>query len=209
LNRQLGAQVSGSFWDKRISYAGGVFNGSGVNTTLNDNKQCLGVGRLAVRPLAGRLAGSDASMDIGWDYYGTRDNGVTLTGLSVPTSVFTGFRQGRSADVEARWGRAEVWAEWMMGSYQPVGKNAAGIHSQGGYAQLAFFVLPKHLQALGKFDLFDPNQSKGQDATHTATAGLNWLIKGNDLKLQFDYLRIQPENSKFFNKFMARQQVLF
>jgi hypothetical protein len=104
---------------------------------------------------------------------------------------------------------AEFWGEWIMGHYQPSTKNSIGVKAQGGYAQLTAFVIPKILQAVGKADYFDPNQSKGWDITRTITAGANYYIKGNDLKLQFDYLRIKTEGVKVANKFVLRQQVMF
>jgi phosphate-selective porin len=36
LNRQVGVQVSGAFFEKQLSYAAGIFNGNGSNITTND-----------------------------------------------------------------------------------------------------------------------------------------------------------------------------
>lgn len=207
LNRQLGAQASGSFFSKRVSYAGGAFNGSGMNIAGNDNKLFTGIVRISARPLVGKLAGQDASVDVGWDYYGTRDNSVTLTGLYA--SGFTGFRQGRSTDIQAHWGPVDFWGEWILGAYQPAAKNSVGVWAQGGYAQLAFYVLPKKIQVVAKGDYYDPNDSKGWDITRTGTGGLNYYIKGNDLKLQADVLRIKSEGVAVKTKYVLREQLMF
>lgn len=209
LNRQIGGQLSGSFLSKRLSYAAGAFNGTGVNVAGNDNKLYQGVARVSARPLAGKVGGQDFTLDLGWDYYGTRDNAVTLTGMSVPTSIFTGFRQGRSADAQVHWGPADLWLEWIEGAYQPVAAPKVGVWAQGGYAQLACYVLPKKLQLVAKGDYYDPNEAKSWDITRTGTGGVNYYIKGNDLKLQADFLRIKVEGVKVKNKFVVREQLMF
>ena len=66
---QLGVQLSGDFFEKRLSYAGGMFNGNGANNSLNDSDNFMYVGRLSGIPWQGKLFGQHASWSLGANAY--------------------------------------------------------------------------------------------------------------------------------------------
>lgn len=70
--------------------------------------------------------------------------------------------------------------------------------------------IPKMLQAVMKYDTFDPNLALGFNSTSMWTFGTNWYLKGDDLKLQVDYLFTDIGGLVAKNrKLMMRLQTLF
>ena len=48
-----------------------------------------------------------------------------------------------------------------------------------------------------------------KDETDTGTVGVNWYLKGHDLKLMLNYLRVQADGPEDQDKVLARLQVIF
>jgi phosphate-selective porin OprO and OprP len=219
LGRQLGAQVGGDLLDKRVSYAAGAFNGSGVNTSANDNDSLLSAGRLAVVPWKGRIAGRTGSWGVGGNAFRSSDTAVSLPDLnfdSTPATadkdnLFTGTRHGFGADSQFEAGPLSLWVEYLRVRFEPAnGRPAPAFDAGGWYVQGACFVLPERLQVVAKYETFDPWREAPGDAVSTDTAGLNYYVKGHDLKLMLDYLRtdLGPRSPRQ-NKLLLRLQALF
>jgi phosphate-selective porin OprO and OprP len=219
LNRQLGLQVGGDLLEKRLSYAAGTFNGNGVNNNFNDNDKLDLVGRVAVVPWQGKLFGDAASWSIGANGYTAEDTALALsTDLGVdstPTTadrdgIFSGKRRGFGADTQLVSGRFELWAEYLSARFEPAdGIPKPRFKAGGGYVQASFFVIPKRLQVVLKQETFDPRDDAKNDETDTSTLGVNYYIKGHDLKLMADYLRVKAGQLDPQDKLIARLQVGF
>jgi phosphate-selective porin OprO/OprP len=218
-SRQIGAQVAGDFLEKRVSYAVGAFNGNGVNNNGNDNNAFLKVGRIAVTPWQGTVAGSNATWSVAGNGYSSKDSGLALSDLgldSTPTTadkdgLFTGKRNAYGVDSQFVSGPFELWGEYLNVRFEPDSKiPRPRFNSNGWYGQASYFVVPKRLQIVVKYDTFDPNDQKDADDTRTTTLGLNYYIKGHDLKVMVDYLRTDaPTPLDTQNKVIARLQVIF
>ncbi|MEI6283303.1 MAG: porin, partial [Alphaproteobacteria bacterium] len=197
LGRQIGVQVGGDLFDQRISYATGLFNGTGVNTNANDNDRFLWAGRVTGTAWSGRLLGQDARWTVGTDAYVSDD--TNLAGLpaefgfdSVPggpkDGVFTGSRFGRSISTQLHLGPFDLLTEYLDVRFRPADTIPfATFHADGWYAQAAYFIVPRFVQTAVKYEQFDADDRLGGDSTRTWTLGLNWFLKDNDLKLQFDW----------------------
>ncbi len=219
LNRQLGLQVGGDLLEKRLSYAAGTFNGNGVNNNFNDNDKLDLVGRVVVVPWQGKLFGDAASWSIGANGYTAEDTALALsTDLGVdstPTTadrdgIFSGKRRGFGADTQLVSGRFELWAEYLSARFEPAnGIPKPRFKAEGGYVQASFFVIPKRLQVVLKQETFDPRDDAKNDETDTSTLGVNYYIKGHDLKLMADYLRVKAGPLDSQDKLIARLQVGF
>jgi hypothetical protein len=89
------------------------------------------------------------------------------------------------------------------------GLPAPELRSDGGYAQLAFYVVPKRLQAVAKHEVFDPVDAAPSDERTGIIVGGN-LFKGDDIKIQAHYYRSDlegaPENE---SKAILRMQAIF
>lgn len=220
LGRQVGVQLAGDLLERRISYAVGVFGGNGVNSSFNDNSRFLTVGRVSGTPWQGRLAGRDATVTAGVDAFSTRDLNLAQAsefGLdSTPATpaadgLFTGEREGFGVDVQLQWGGLEIWAELLRARFQPDDRiPLPTLGSSGWYVQAGLFLVPNRLQGVVRYDAFDPNRDRARDETRTFTLGLNYLLKGHDLKLQLDYVDSDVAGApKRQGKWLARVQTIF
>jgi len=79
--------------------------------------------------------------------------------------------------------------------------------AEGYYGTLAYRISPK-LQALVRYDKFDPNTEKSNDMRTEYTAGINYFIKGQALKLMLNYVYYTLENGNAGNKIMVGTQII-
>lgn len=194
LSRQLGAMVSGVAVDKKLTYALGLFNGNGINTSANDNDQFLYVGRVT------GVIHDDLrfKFTVGANAFTTRDTGAS----------FTGRRTGTGLDLQAVSGPVGFYAEYLrMHSDREAG---ADTDAHGWSVLGTCFVVPKTLQALVRYEVYDPNRGSGGDDSALWTAGLTWLLKGDDLKFSVNYLFGDPAGTLHDQgRLLTRMQIIF
>jgi phosphate-selective porin OprO and OprP len=211
VGRQLGLQVGGDLLEKRLGYAVGAFNGNGANSDFNDDDRFLLAGRLAAIPWQGKLGSQAASWSVGGNAYSSDDANVTLSDLGFRDDIFSGRRTGTGLDTQLVAGPLELWAEVLRVRFEPDSQlPSRRFDAVGWYGQGSYFVLPDRLQIILKYEVFDPSSRLEDDSTDTATLGGNLYLKGHDLKLMLDYLRVKgpgPEASQ--GKVIARMQLVF
>ena len=190
--RQAGAQISGEGAGGRVTYAIGLFNGNGTNSSNNDDDRFLTAARAAgVLYRSGPLrwtAGVNGftSRDRAVAY--SSDFGFTsrVTGLA---DVFTGSRRGAGVDSQLVAGPAEIWAEYIATTFEPDDAIPSSRFKTSGWSLLgSWMFVPERLQGVVRLEEFDPNGQLSNDETRAWSAGANWLIRGNDLKLQLFYM---------------------
>lgn len=219
LNRQVGLQIAGDLLDKHLAYALGTFNGNGTNNSFNDNNKFDWVGRVVVTPWRGQLMGDPASFAIAANGFTAEDTALALSsdlGVdSTPTTtdrdgIFTGKRRGQGVDSQFIAGRFEIWGEYLNTRFEPTNDiPKSQFKAKGGYLQASFYIVPKKFQIVVKRETFDPNDTVSNDKTDTSTLGLNYYIRGNDLKVMVDYLRVDAGKLDSQDKVIARLQVGF
>src|SRR5581483_10791874 len=127
VSRQIGAQVAGDLFDKRVSYAAGVFNGTGVNTSANDNKKFLWAGRVSTVAWQGNLVGQDARWSLGTNALTSVD--ANLTGQAsefgfdfVPggtkDNTFAGRHEAVGVDSQFHLGGFDLWGEYLRARFK-------------------------------------------------------------------------------------------
>lgn len=79
--------------------------------------------------------------------------------------------------------------------------------SEGFYGTLAYRITPR-LQAVVRYDQFDPNKTKANDRRTEYTAGLNYYVKGQALKLMLNYVYYTLENGTYGSRIMAGTQII-
>lgn len=79
--------------------------------------------------------------------------------------------------------------------------------SEGYYGTLAYTITPR-LQALVRYDKFDPNKNARNDMRTEYTAGLNYFVKGQALKLMLNYVYYTVENGLYGSRIMAGTQII-
>jgi phosphate-selective porin OprO and OprP len=238
--RQIGVQIWGkpltNLWPDQkelLTYYAGIFNGNGRNITVNDNNNFMYVGRLELLPWKGKLLGQDASLKLGGDVLNSRDDAGTNISQALNLKVnadgsLTPFvlpsadeRTAWSLDAWLNIGPFDLIAEYF--SEDVDGRTVAGVaptfanfDPSGWYIEGAYFILPKKLQAVVKWEELSPDQV-ADDGIRSITAGLNYYIHGDAIKVMANYVHtwsdFRAAHPQFgddqFDEIILRLQVMF
>jgi len=158
--RDIGVQLGGALIKKGnaalVEYRLGVFNGSGINVadTANGTKDIAG--RLIVNPLEG--------LSVGVSYY----NGL---GKAIkPSADYIGRSQARNRlgfELSYTTPRLSIKGEYIQGT-------DGSTEKEGWYGLAGYYIIPKTLQVVGKYDTFDPNTTTDDNITINYVAGVNY-----------------------------------
>jgi phosphate-selective porin len=239
-DRQVGAQLWGkpftNIWPAQkdlLTYYAGIFNGNGRNVSVNDNNNFMYVGRLELMPFQGKIFGQDSSLKLGGDVLNSRDDkgtniSQTLNLLvnsdgSLSPFVLPGADERTAWGVDAwfKLGRFDLIGEYLQEKVN--GRTVAGVPpgfadftTNGFYVTGAYYLIPKKLQAVVRWEQLNPGQ-KGNDGIHSITGGLNYYIHGDDIKLMANYVHtwsdFRQANPQFgddqFDEVIMRLQLMF
>ena len=238
--RQIGAQLWGkpltNVWPEEkdlLTYYVGIFNGNGRNITINDNNNFMAVGRLQVMPFKGKIFGQASSLKLGGDVLNSRDDkgtniSQTLNLLVNSDGSLTPYilpgadeRTAWSVDAWLTVGPFDLIGEYLAEDVD--GRTVAGhapgfanFDPSGGYVQGSYFIIPKKLQAVVKWETLEPDQVN-DDNIQSITGGLNYYIHGDSIKLMLNYIHTWSDFRKAhpqfgdddFNEVITRVQVTF
>ncbi len=238
--RQIGIQLWGkpftNVWPEQkdlLTYYGGIFNGNGRNISNNDNNNFMYVGRLELMPFKGKVFGQDSSLKLGGDVLNSRDD--KGTNISQTLNLLVNSDGSLSpftlpgADERTAWS-VEAW--FNLGPFDLIGEylqekvngrtvngvppGFANFTTNGFYVTAAYFLIPKKLQAVVRWEDLNPGQMVN-DGIHSITGGLNYYIHGDDIKLMANYIHtwsdFRQANPQFgddqFNEVIVRLQLMF
>src|SRR2546422_4821338 len=238
-DRQIGAQLWGkpfaSVWPEQkdlLTYYAGIFNGNGRNITNNDNNNFMYVGRLE-STLFQDVFGKGSFLKLGGDVLNSRDDkGVNISQTlnllvnadgSLSPFVLPGAdeRTAWSVDAWFNLGRFDLIGEYLEEYVD--GRTVNGVPpgfgdftTNGYYVTAAYFLIPKKLQAVVRWEGLNPGQ-KGNDGIHSITGGLNYYIHGDDIKLMANYIHtwsdFRQANPQLgddqFDEVIVRLQLMF
>ena len=201
VSRQIGLGVNGAVANKRVTYGAGIFNGNGVNNGVNNGENFMYAGRVAATAWT---RGTD-KLAFGVNGFASTDTGITVPMLS---GSFTGSRTGWGADGQLTLGKLEVGAEFLhMLATRRTGVDGT---AEGWSAFAGYYVLPKTLQAVLRFETYDSNVDAADTTSDTWTLGLNYYLKGDDLKFALNYLFGDPAGPlEDKGRLLGRLQVVF
>jgi phosphate-selective porin OprO/OprP len=211
-----------------VTYYAGMFNGNGRNFNTNDNNEFMYVGRLELLPFKGQLLGQEASLKIGGDYLSSRDEtGTNISpalnlrvnadgSLTSYTLTSPDDRHSYSFDAWLKIGPFDLIGEYFHENVRPRGATFTEFDPSGYYVQGSYFLIPKKLQAVVKWESLDPGQAPN-DGIHSITGGLNYYIHGDGIKLMADYVHtwsdFREARPQFgddqFDEVILRLQVMF
>jgi phosphate-selective porin len=140
--------------------------------------------------------------------------------LSSYTLTSPDERNAFSFDAWFRLGRFDLIAEYLEEHVD--GRAGNGIPAfpdfiaNGFYIQGSYFIIPKKLQAVVKWEALNPGQF-GQDGIHSITGGLNYYIHADNVKVMGNYVHTwsdfretHPElGDDQFDEVLLRLQVIF
>jgi phosphate-selective porin OprO/OprP len=210
VGRQLGAEVIGDLFGKRVSYWTAILNGNNLDNSFNDNDQFMYVERGSAVLWQGKAFGKDSKLAISGDAFFSEDK--NLTGQSSEfqflANTFTGKRRGVGIDSQAHIGRADLWVEYLAVRFRPEDQIPREEFTPHGWYFLAGYMITPKLQGLVRYEDFNPDLDIG--TTNTWTLCMTYFIKGDDLKIMVNYLRsdvLGLEDTQ--NKLLARFQIMF
>jgi phosphate-selective porin OprO and OprP len=238
-DRQIGAQLWGkpfaTIWPEQkdlLTYYAGIFNGNGRNITNNDNNNFMYVGRLE-STLFKDFFGKDSYLKLGADILNSRDDaGTTISStanllvnddgsLSPFVLPSPDERTAWSVDAWLRLGPFDLIGEFLQERVRPRTLNGeppafSKFTTDGFYVTGAYYLIPKKLQLAARWEHLNPGQ-KGNDGISSITGGLNYYIRGDDLKLMVNYIHtwsdFREANPEFgedqFDEVIGRMQLMF
>lgn len=181
--RDVGVAVFGSA--SIVEYTAAIVNGAGFNKADTNSHKDL-VGRLVLRPVK--------YLSVGGSLYKGKQSATAEAPLV--TRDKAGLEMALVLD------RISFKSEYYYAKDDKLTRN--GWYAQGGY-----FILPKKIQALVKYDVVDMNRSLSGDRIGRYTAGVNWFISGRT-KLQLNYELYKLESGKTDNQaILAMLQVAY
>lgn len=193
VSRQMGVALLGTFAGKRISYNVGAYNGNGVNNGNNDNDQFMYAARVAATAWS---RGTD-KLAFGTNGYWSNDTGT-----------FPGHRTAWGVDSQLTLGAFDFNAEYL----HALQNRATGLDTTAdGWSALAgYFIVPKTLQGVLRYETYTANVNLGGTTSRSWVIGANYHIKGDDLKLTFNYVLGDPAGPlSQEGRFLSRLQVIF
>ena len=97
------------------------------------------------------------------------------------------------------------WAD--ANGYNGYSGDVSKDHASGFYTTLGYKITPK-LQILARYDEFDPNKDIKGNRKREYSLGLNWFIKGQGLRLIFNYVFCQNDSARDSHRLMVGTQIL-
>ena len=86
-------------------------------------------------------------------------------------------------------------------SYTPIDKRASGFYGTVGYKFTPQF------QVIARYDRFDPDRNVGGDIREEYTAGINYFIKGQALRLILNYVFCRNQNTEDSHRIILGTQM--
>lgn len=186
--RDLGVQLNGSLFKVKdyyvLDYYAQLLDGAGIDVTDNNQSKDFDA-RLVFHPIK-KLA-------IGASYYNGFDRFTSSTTRD----------QGRlrwGADAALDLNRLGLKGEWIRGQE---GFKSPTIHD-GWYAQAGYFLIKHTLQAVARYDVYDPNTDKANAKTTYYDFGLNYFFNVWT-KIQVYYSARGEENAHVANNMFETQ----
>ncbi len=186
--RDIGIQAVGSLVKLQdrylLDYFFQVLDGAGINTLDNNQSKDLD-GRLIFHPLK--------ALSIGGSYYNGYDR----------------FTSNLNKDQKrVRWGTEVVLNEDIWSVKGEYIKGQEGNHDptthDGWFGQAAWYVIPKHLEGIFRYDSYDPNTAKTQVKSTYYDFGLNYFFNVWT-KLQLYYSLRNQEGPTINNNMLEAQ----
>jgi phosphate-selective porin len=176
--RDIGVQIFGKV--SVFEYMAGAFNGAGINKTDNNERKDFSA-RIAAQPTG--------FLSLGASLYDGRANPAASGPLVV--------RNRTGVDAALTLKDFLLKAEYLHGRDGDSSRD-------GWYVQGSYYALPKKLQALAKWDSYDPDRETASDRSDILILGLNWWLTERT-RLQANYLTYFRESSGIVNRALVLQ----
>lgn len=186
--RRLGARVSGDY--SLVDYDLGIYSSDTYFQSFFPGTEFIGW--LNLKPL-GKTDGKYGKITLGSGLQtGHRDNSYTVVGS------YAGYEY-------KKWLMNFEWAN--ADGYNGPSGHSTNKKATGFYTTLGYKFTPK-VQGLLRYDQFDPNKNIANNNIKEYSAGINYFIKGQALKLVLNYVFCQRATAKDSHKIILETQIL-
>lgn len=185
--RQLGVRVKGNY--KLVEYDLGGFSSDTYFRQFFPGTEFAGW--VSLKPLA-KTNGKFGRLKIGTGLT-TGQNDIDYTILGAYASY-----EYKKLYANFEWGKANGY------------NGARGLSSnkaEGLYTTLAYRITPK-IQILGRYDEYQPNKDYSDEIKREYSAGVNYYLKGQAVKLMLNYVFCQNDTSKDSHRIILGTQLL-
>ncbi|MBE7710925.1 MAG: hypothetical protein E7Z92_02160 [Cyanobacteria bacterium SIG31] len=185
--RQIGTRIKGNY--SLVEYDFG-----GYSSDTNFSSFFPGgefAGWVSLKPL-GKTNGKYGKLKMG--------SGLTAGQNNIDYTVLGAYASYEYKNLYANfeWGKADGYNG---------GRGLSSNKAEGLYTTLAYRLTPK-LQLVGRYDQFKPNLDYSADIRREYTAGLNYFIKGQALKLMLNYVFCQNDVKEDSHRIILGTQIL-
>ena len=207
--RDIGIQLGGTILKVKdrpvVDYRLGVYNGSGINTVDNNENKDIAA-RLLLHPVVG-LDISGALYDgsrLAPEVKEVKDKDGKIT--TVATAAKTVNRDRYGFDVNYDWRNLAIRSEYIHGTDNVFNKKGFydQIDEEGYYVQAGYYFMQKKLQLIAKYDFYDADKAKADDASTWYVFGANYNFNAN-VRLQANYTVKQEEGPSINNNYASIQ----
>lgn len=198
-----------------VNYAFGVFNGVGINlnklglSTPGNANELMYVGRITADILGkpgypegdlGYALFPQVAIGASYGYNGGLQTNTTGPGSNTQVSTaIASLGNGRllnqgivdvgtgGLDFVFKYRGLSLQAEGFVRNVDTHDHSKRIGNATGYYVQAGYFLVPKTIEVVGRYNAMDPDTRLGHDLITSAVGGLNWYLSGHEHKLQFDY----------------------
>ena len=217
LDRQIGVRLGGHLFEGTpgyLVYNIGVFTGTGINQTHNDDKHMLYMGRIQWNFLGRDVPFTQSDVD----YSELPIASIAFAGAHNRTDRFKFPTNSRSTDlidgvrvVDGRfeinqgvqefafkWNGLSIQEEFHVKKVIDRSRSSSGT-SYGAYAQVGYFphalidLIPRPLEFAYRYAFVDPEGVLGHHIVREHTVAANWFFAGHRNKLTVDYSHLTQE----------------
>jgi phosphate-selective porin OprO/OprP len=210
VGRDIGAMFHGKAVGGILEYATGWYGGAGQSKTRSSNNNAVAV-RVAVNPFgAMKYSESDVEfsekplLSVGSNWYRNvfkkaESNNTALYGKWLKS----GNKFAANEKIEVNTAGVDLAFKWMgaslQGEYfwaQGDGDSAANTkqRAQGYYAQVGYFIIPKHLELAARYSYADFDCDVPNDLHAETQGAISYYFNKHNLKIQGDISNIHQQN---------------
>lgn len=185
--RQLGVRVKGNY--SLVEYDLGGYSSDTYFQNFFPGAEFAGW--LSLKPL-GKTNGKYGKLKLG-------------SGITAGQNDIDYFVAGAYASYEYKKLYANF--EWGKADGYNGAKGLSSKKAEGFYSTLGYKITPK-VQVLGRYDQYKPDLDNSNETKREYTAGLNYFIKGQAVKLMLNYVFCQNDVSKDSHRIILCTQLL-
>ncbi len=101
-----------------------------------------------------------------------------------------------------------LWTNFEYGIADGYNGTRVSTDKAGGFAYTIGYKVHPRLQLIARYDQFDPNRSVNHDTKREYTAGINYFIKGQALRLILNYVFCNNQNMADSHRIILGTQIL-